>query len=138
MVKIMEAHGLCYIATATSSYPADLYDKVKKARFKTGTRYIHITAPCPPGWVFPTKDTIKMGRLAVDTGAAVLFEIEDGEFHLTGKSKSIAHRGALQPIDSYIDAQRRFKGISDEDRKAMQDWVTRRWNEYVRRDDASA
>ena len=58
ILAIMEAHHLSYIATACPAYPGDLYDKVRKAKDKPGTRYIHITAPCPPGWVFPTCDTI--------------------------------------------------------------------------------
>lgn len=54
MPRIMEAHSVSYIATACPSYPADLYDKMRKAKTKKGTRYIHISTPCPPGWIFPT------------------------------------------------------------------------------------
>jgi pyruvate ferredoxin oxidoreductase beta subunit len=140
MIAIMEAHGIPYIATACPSYPADLYDKVRKAKSIAGTRYIHITTPCPPGWTFPTHETVKMGRLAVDTGATVLLEIErpavsgPATFHLTGRSRTLAQREGLKPLTDFITAQRRFKGISDEDASRMQDAITARWNEYVRRD----
>ena len=134
MIKIMEAHGLSYIATASPSYPADLYDKVRKAREKPGTRYIHITAPCPPGWVFPTTDTIKMGRLAVETGVLALFEIEDGVLRLTSKSRTIAHRGKRVPVEEYLSAQRRFAGVDEIGVQEIQQRVDARWQTYVERD----
>ncbi|HUW62796.1 MAG TPA: thiamine pyrophosphate-dependent enzyme [Candidatus Bathyarchaeia archaeon] len=140
MVAIMEAHGIPYIATACPSYPADLYDKVRKAKSITGTRYIHITTPCPPGWTFPTRETVKIGRLAVDTGATVLLEIErpavsaPATFRLTGRSRTLARRERLKPVAEFIGAQRRFKGISAEDAQRFQDAITARWNQYVERD----
>ena len=134
MIRIMEAHDLSYIATACPSYPADLYDKVRKAKNLHGTRYIHITAPCPPGWVFATSDTVKMGRLGVETGVLVLLEMEQGAFRLTGKSRAIARRGKRIPVDHYIHAQRRFNGIDAEGIPAFQQWVDGRWNTYVQRD----
>lgn len=138
MIAIMEAHGVPYIATASPSYPADLYDKVRRARAVSGTRYIHITAPCPPGWVFPTTDTIKMGRLSVETGMVVLFEIEQGALRLTGKSRTMAQRGRRQPVEHYLRAQRRFSTLSPEDTAEIQGWVDARWNQCVQRDAARA
>jgi pyruvate ferredoxin oxidoreductase beta subunit len=134
MVGIMEAHGIGYVATASPSYPADLYDKVRKAKDQPGTRYIHITAPCPPGWVFPTTDTVKMGRLAVETGTVVLFEVEDGVFRLTGKSRSVARRGKRLPVETYVRAQRRFDGTDNAGVQELQRWVDARWDTYLRRD----
>jgi len=118
MPRIMEAHSVSYIATACPSYPADLYDKMRKAKTKKGTRYIHISTPCPPGWIFPTKDTVKMGRLAVETGMVTLYEVEDGVFRLTGRSRSIAERGKLKPVGDYIKLQGRFAGISADNLKS--------------------
>jgi len=134
MIRIMEAHDLSYIATACPSYPADLYDKVRKAKDLPGTRYIHITAPCPPGWVFATSETVKIGRLAVETGVLVLLEMDQGVFRLTGKSRGIARRGKRIPVERYLHAQRRFNGIDAEGIPAFQQWVDGRWNTYVQRD----
>lgn len=133
MVRIMEAHGIPYIATASPSYPADLYDKVRKARGISGTRYIHITTPCPPGWVFPTTDTIKMGRLAVETGAIVLYEIEGGVFRLTGKSRTLARRGRRTPVETYLTAQRRFGSVDPERLAEFQQWIDARWDGFMKR-----
>ena len=143
MIAIMEAHGVGYIATASPSYPADLYDKVSKAKDRPGMRYIHITTPCSPGWVFPAKDTVKMGRMGVETGVTVLFEIEDGVFRLTGRSrtmagrtepKPIAGRTEPKPIADYIDAQKRFSGVTDDALEEIQRWITARWERYLERD----
>ena len=133
MPRIMEAHSVSYIATACPAYPADLYDKMRKAKTKKGTRYIHISTPCPPGWIFPTKDTVKMGRLAVETGMVTLYEMEDGVFRLTGRSRSIAERGKLKPVGDYIKLQGRFAGISADNLKELQTWVNSRWAGYLKR-----
>ncbi len=133
MIRIMEAHGCCYIATASPSYPADLYDKVRKAREMKGTRYIHITAPCPPGWVFPTQDTIKLGRLAVETGVSMLIEIENGVFRLTGKTKALVQRNRRLPLEDFLRAQRRFNGLDREGIERMQQRIDARWCEYAQR-----
>ena len=133
MPRIMEAHSVSYIATACPSYPADLYDKMRKAKTKKGTRYIHISTPCPPGWIFPTKDTVKMGRLAVETGMVTLYEMEDGVFRLTGRSRIIAERGKLKPVGDYIKLQGRFAGIGADNLKELQTWVNSRWAGYLKR-----
>ncbi|HEX6066617.1 MAG TPA: thiamine pyrophosphate-dependent enzyme, partial [Longimicrobiales bacterium] len=52
MLAIMAAHRIPYAATASVAYPVDLLEKVRKAKAVSGTRFIHILAPCPPGWKF--------------------------------------------------------------------------------------
>jgi pyruvate ferredoxin oxidoreductase beta subunit len=133
MMRIMEAHDLPYLATASSSYPVDLYDKFVKAKKIKGTRYIQIAAPCPPGWAYPPKDTVKIGRLAVETGIVVLFEIENGKFRFTGRSKTIAERGNKLPVVNYVERQGRFRKMSEEQLRQIQKWVDVRWNEYLKR-----
>jgi pyruvate ferredoxin oxidoreductase beta subunit len=135
MMRIMEAHDLPYLATASSSYPVDLYDKFVKAKKIKGTRYIQIAAPCPPGWAYPPKDTVKIGRLAVETGIVVLFEIENGKFRFTGRSKTIAERGNKLPVVNYVERQGRFRKMSEEQLRQIQKWVDVRWNEYLKRAD---
>ncbi len=134
MPRIMEAHGIPYIATASASYPTDLYDKVVKARGIYGTRYIHLSAPCPSGWQFAPKDTVTMGRLAAETTATVLYEIEDGQFRLTNRSKTLARGGKLRPLREYIEAQGRFGAVDDATMDKLQQWVETRWQECLRRD----
>ena len=132
IAAIMEAHCLPYIATANASYPLDLYEKVRKAKGIKGTRFIHVFAPCPPGWQFPYSDTIKIGQLAVETGLVVLYEVEDGIFRLTSASESLARKGNLKPVREYLAEQGRFKNLTEEQISQLQDWVNARWQCYLR------
>ena len=133
IAAIMEAHCLPYIATANASYPLDLYEKVRKAKGIKGTRFIHVFAPCPPGWQFPYSNTVKIGQLAVETGLFVLYEVQDGVFHLTSASKSLARKGNLKPVREYLAEQGRFKNITEEQISQRQDWVNARWQCYLKR-----
>ena len=133
MPAIMAAHRVPYVATASSSYPLDLYEKVKKARDIMGTRFLYISTPCPPGWLFPPKATVKIGRLAVETGMVVLYEIENGGFRLTGASERLAAKGSLRPVREYIELQGRFRHITKDQIEELQRWVDSRWEEYLAR-----
>lgn len=132
-IKIMEAHDLPYLATVSPSYPMDLYDKFVKAKRIRGTRYMHIDIPCPPGWGYPARETVKIGKLAIETGMSILFEIEKGKLRLTGRSETIAKKGKKLPIVHYIERQARFKKMSMEQLAQLQSIVDERWNEYVGR-----
>jgi len=134
MLKIMEAHGLPYVASVNPSYPRDLNDKFTKAKtFKGTTRYIQIYAPCPPGWAYLPKDTVKIGRLAVETGICVLFEIENGQFRFTGRSNVLAKKGKRLPIADYLAAQGRFRKMSQEQARQLQQTVDAKWDDYIKR-----
>jgi pyruvate ferredoxin oxidoreductase beta subunit len=132
-LKIMEAHDLPYVATTSPSYPIDLYEKFVRAKRIKGTRFIHIHVPCPPGWAYPTKDTVRIGRLAVETGVVVLFEIENGKLCFTGRSRTLAEKGNRLPVVNYIERQGRFKKMSIEQLSQFQRWVDNRWNELLER-----
>lgn len=132
MPRIMAAHDVPYVATAASSYPLDLYDKFLKAKAKQGTRYLHISTPCPPSWLYPTKDTVKMGKLSVETGLVVLYEIEEGVFRLTSRSRTLADSGKLRPLEEYLSLQGRFARATAEQVEGLRNWVNRRWEEYRR------
>ncbi|MEM4700891.1 MAG: thiamine pyrophosphate-dependent enzyme, partial [Candidatus Bathyarchaeia archaeon] len=86
MPLIMAAHKIPYVATACPSYPVDFVNKLRKAKEIRGTKYIHVLAPCPTGWRYDTSKTVEIGRLAVQTGIWVLYEIEDGKFRLNPPS----------------------------------------------------
>ncbi|HVP68458.1 MAG TPA: thiamine pyrophosphate-dependent enzyme [Anaeromyxobacteraceae bacterium] len=137
MPRIMEAHGVPYVASISAVYPDDVYDKVAKARGVKGLRYLHMNTPCPSGWGFDPKDAVAVGQLAVDTGAVILYEVEDGALRLTSRSKALAKRGGRKPVREYLAGQARFKGTSEAEVDAFQAWVDVRWDEALRRDAAS-
>ena len=131
---IMEAHNVPYVASTSAVYPDDLYDKVAKARTIHGLRYIHMNLPCPSGWSFDPKDSVNIGKLAIDAGLVVLYEIEHGEFRLTGRSKTLAKAGLQATVADFVATQGRFRGISDETVASVQRWTEQRWKRFVERD----
>ena len=132
-MKIMDAHWMPYMATVSSSYPGDVYEKFLKAREIKGTRFFHLSAPCPTGWWYPTKDTVKIGRMMVESCIFPLYEIEDGRLSLTGKSLSIARSGGKKPIDEYIALQGRFNKITTEQVSQFQRHVDQQWEALLTR-----
>lgn len=132
-IRIMEAHHPKYLATTCSSYPGDLYNKMIKAKHTVGTRFIHLAIPCPPGWGYATKDTIKLGRLAVETGVVILFEVESGTLRLTGKSLSMAKSGRKRPVEAYLKIQGRFKKMGEEEVIDFQRQTDERWESTLTR-----
>jgi pyruvate ferredoxin oxidoreductase beta subunit len=129
MPKIMEAHGIPYVATANASYPLDLYEKFKKAKDIKGSKYIHILSPCPPGWGYEPKHTIIVGRLANETGFWPLYEVVNGKFELSKPSRRYSDSSKRKPIIEYLNAQKRFKSIDASIVTAYQNYVDSLWKE---------
>lgn len=96
------AHGIPYVATATVAGLRDLEAKVKRAMEFRGARYIHILVPCPLGWGSASHDTIRMARLAKETGFFPVFEAEHGEV-----TNVLKIRKPLA-IEEYLKPQKRF------------------------------
>jgi len=107
---IAMAHGIPYVATATVAELHDLEAKVNKAMALHGARYLHIHVPCPLGWGSAPCDTIKVARLAVESGLFPLIEAEHGE--LTEVTK-IRRR---VPVEEYLRLQKRFAHLFREPR----------------------
>jgi pyruvate ferredoxin oxidoreductase beta subunit len=76
---IAMAHEIPYVATATVADLHDLEAKVEKAMTLHGARYLHVLVPCPLGWGAASHDTIRLARLARETGIFPEFEAERGE-----------------------------------------------------------
>ncbi|MCE5336842.1 MAG: thiamine pyrophosphate-dependent enzyme [Desulfobacteraceae bacterium] len=132
-MQIMEAHHIPYLASVSCAFPNDVYDKFLKARDIRGTRFFHLSAPCPTGWHYPTRETVKIGRMMVEAGIFVLYEIENGVLKLTGKSLSMAKSGRKKPVDEYVASQGRFKKISPEQVSEFQRSVDAKWASILSR-----
>ncbi|HXZ00818.1 MAG TPA: thiamine pyrophosphate-dependent enzyme [Stellaceae bacterium] len=99
---IAVAHGIPYVATATVADLHDLEDKVAKAIAIRGAKYIHVFVPCPLGWGSAAQDTIKLARLAKESGIFPVFEAERGEVTAVLKIRR------KTPVEEYLKPQRRF------------------------------
>lgn len=118
---IMAAHDIPYVATASPSYPFDLMSKVKKGLATNGPAYIHILSVCPTGWRCPTDLTIRLGRLAVETGIFPLYEIENGKYKLNLDFPQ------LRPVQDYMKSQGRFRHLSPDVIAKIQNRVTKEY-----------
>jgi pyruvate ferredoxin oxidoreductase beta subunit len=98
---IAMAHEIPYVATATVADLRDLEYKATRADFH-GARYLHILVPCPLGWGSSPADTIKVARLATESGLFPVFEAEDGE---VVSATRIRHQ---VPVTDYLRLQARY------------------------------
>lgn len=122
MFEIVAAHDIQYAATASIGYPEDFLNKIKKAAENEGTSYIHVMAPCPTGWGYPTEKTIEIAKEGVDCGLWYLAEYENGEFKLNKKPKEFTK------IEHYLKRQGRFKHLQPKDIEIIEQHRDYKWN----------
>lgn len=105
MPAIAVAHRLKYVAQTTVGYLADIEAKVKKAVETEGPSYLQILTPCVPGWKIDPSKTIKVAKLAAQTGLYPQLEYIDGKLEAKTKiSKKIS-------VKEYLKEQVRFKHL---------------------------
>lgn len=129
MPEIMVAHEIPYVATACPSYPLDFIRKVEKAKSIKGPSYIHCFSMCPTGWRCPSHSAISMGRLAVETGAFPLYEVENGHYRLSPDMPK-----KLKPIKNYFKAQGRFRHLTPEEVEVIQEKVNIEFSKLVEKE----
>jgi pyruvate ferredoxin oxidoreductase alpha subunit len=125
LLMIMAAHRIPYIATASLAYIPDLKRKIRKAaevtRAGEGMAFLHVHQPCTTGWYFDPEKTVEIGRLAVQTGAFPVVEIDHGRFKISVKPKE------LKPVREYLEPQRRFRHVDDAMLEIIQGHVNEDW-----------
>ncbi|MBI5257941.1 MAG: pyruvate ferredoxin oxidoreductase [Burkholderiales bacterium] len=106
--QIAMAHEIPYVATATVADLHDLEAKVERAMGLRGARYLQVLVPCPLGWGAASHDTIRLARLAHETGVFPVYEAERGEV------TSVAKIRRRTPVDDYLKPQKRFAHLFGE------------------------
>jgi pyruvate ferredoxin oxidoreductase beta subunit len=99
---IAMAHEVPYVATATVADLHDLEAKVVTAMSLHGARYLHVLVPCPLGWGSASAETIRVARLAVQSGLFPVLEARDGA--VTARTPIRAQ----VPVEDYLRPQTRF------------------------------
>ncbi len=102
---IAMAHRIPYVATASIAHLNDLEDKVEKAMSLRGARYLQIFVTCPLGWGSAPEHSIRIARLAVESGLWPLFEAEHGEI------TDVTPIRRRVPVSEYLELQRRFAHV---------------------------
>ena len=142
--EIMLAHHIPYMATASVAYPQDLYEKFKKARRITGTKFIHVLSPCPPGWRIDPSKSVEAARLATRSGLFPIYEVVRWSFDkLQGRMEEGAHYtinvqpDKNPPLREYFESQGRFKMMNDDMFQSVKDRVNRKWDDLLQKANGS-
>ena len=107
-----------YVATASVGYPVDLINKVRKGLNQKGPAFVHIHSPCPKGWIFDAKETIKVAKDAVECGMWVNYEWERGEYKYQHIPKT------YKPVKEFMKGQERYNHLTEEHIAKMQAFIT--------------
>ena len=114
---IAAASGYTYVATACPSHPFDFIQKVKNGYQAEGPAFIHVLCPCPVAWGINPRDTVRLGRMAVETRAFPLYEIVNGYYQITVPEPN------PRPLNDYIKRQERFARWKTKDIESLQEDV---------------
>ena len=76
---------------------------------------------CPTGWRSAPDLSVRLGRLAVETGVFPLYEIEDGEYKMSLELPK------LRPVEDYLKLQGRFRHLSEDTIKEIQERVVKEY-----------
>jgi pyruvate ferredoxin oxidoreductase beta subunit len=121
MAEIVAAHNIPYVATASSSYPLDLFKKAARAAQIPGPAYLHVMSVCPTGWRIPGDKAIEYGKLATQVGMFPLYEVVNGEYSLSMNFKQ------LKPVTDYFSGHGRFRHLTPDVIEKIQANVNRDW-----------
>lgn len=125
LLGIAMAHGIPYCASASIANIPDLRKKVEKAKHIKGPRLLHIFCPCPTGWGYESAKSVEVAKAAVQTGAWILYECEDGKVKITSKPKE------LKPVSEYMHLQKRFKGATEQEIQQFQAYITKQYSKLA-------
>ena len=113
LTAIVAAHRIPYVAQATISNWNDLVTKSQKAFAVEGPAFLNVLSMCHRGWRYPQEDTVKIAKLAVETGFWPLIEVENGVWRFTYKPKQ------RKSIEEFLKVQGRFKHLFTEQNKHL-------------------
>ncbi|MBA3904581.1 MAG: phenylglyoxylate dehydrogenase [Rhodocyclaceae bacterium] len=111
MPVLMMMHNCEYVATASTAFMDDLYDKLDKAiaASRRGFAYLHIYSPCTTGWRFPSAENIEVARKAVETNFVMLWEFNPRDGLCLTRSPDDP-----LPIDEYLEALGKYRHLEPE------------------------
>lgn len=128
--QVCIAHDIPYVAQASAHNLIDLTNKAQKAFSIKGPKVLVVLQPCTLGWRYPSKNTIEIAKLAVESRLWPLFEYENGRYKLSYKpSKEV-------PVEEFLKTQGRFKHLFKPENnhliEKIQQHVNTEWDKLVK------
>lgn len=120
LALLMVNHRCEYVATASTAFMEDLYDKLDKAlaASERGFAYLHVYSPCTTGWRFQSQLNIEVARKAVECNFVTLWEYTpSGGLHFTRPVDRPL------PVTDYLEAMGRFRHLGPEQVEHIQNKV---------------
>jgi pyruvate ferredoxin oxidoreductase beta subunit len=132
IMGIVMAHRVPYAATASVAYILDMANKIRTALEYTeeGPTFLHIYAPCVPGWRYPENKTVEIARLAVETGYFPLYEWDHGKLKLNPPSNNHLDKSKRKPLKEYLKLQGRFAHLTEQEITEIEKELDAYW-EYL-------
>jgi len=130
LTKIAAAHHIPYVAQASTFDLEDLKMKLKKALEVKGPALVNVLTACPRFWRVEPANLRKVSQLAADTCFWPIFEIENGKTKINYVPEN------KLPVDEFVKIQGRFKNISKEQIKMLQDHIDKQWEELTKEQQA--
>ena len=131
LTYIMAAHKIPYVAQGSISHWRDLVKKASKAFEVDGPAFLNVLSPCPRGWRYDSKLTINIAKGAVTSNFWPLYEVENGNWRLTYKTKK------KTPIENWLKKQGRFKHLFKPENKhiidEIQNYIDNDWKDLLKR-----
>jgi pyruvate ferredoxin oxidoreductase beta subunit len=117
---IAAAHNVAYVATASVGNLPDLKRKLLKAKETRGASVIIIYASCTFGWKFDTNLTIKMARLAMQSGMWKLYEFDHGKLVMNQEP-------TFEGLEEYFKLQKRYRHIKPDEIEIIKKDIKADW-----------
>ena len=130
LTQIVVAHGSPYVAQTTLiGTLKDFHEKAYKAIYTQGATFVNVLTPCPRGWGYSAELLPTICKMAVETCVWPLYEVENGEWHLSYEPKK------KLPVEEFMRLQNRFKHCfkpgNEWTIEAAQEYVDKKWEELL-------
>ena len=132
LTSIIVAHGVPYVAQTTFvGSMKDMHKKANRAIYTPGAAFVNMLAPCPRGWQYPSELLPEICKMAVETCVWPLFEVIEGEWHLSYEPKK------KLPVECFMEMQGRFKHCFKDGNEWIideaQKYVDKKWDELLKK-----
>ena len=121
------AHQIPFVAPPSLAALRHLDARVTQAMSRRGARYIRGRGPCPLGWGTASCDTLKVARLATQSGIFPVFEAEYGEVVASSPIRR------LVPVEDYLKVQKRFAHLFSPRRQEVIDRMQAQADRNIKR-----